>query len=188
MKSSRRILQKFSYQQKSGFSYREGYIPSAVLVIFTINDNKLCLVFTHRTKKVRNHKDQVSFPGGVKQKGDADLIETAIRETQEEIGMQFSRGDVISQLPEILSTYSFQIIPFVVYRKNLEEIKINKDEVLRVFTIPYDRLADSDNWAYEDLLTSEGIKRLIVFNTYEGEKLWGLTAQIVLDLVNIVNE
>ena len=174
--------------EKPVLNVREGCIPSAVLVILVIKNDKLHLLFTHRTSRVKNHKDQVSFPGGVKEEGDLDLIQTAIRETYEEIGIRFFREEVICQLPDVISPSSFQITPFVSFKETPTDLKINESEVLAVFTIPYDWLSNFHNWVYEDYITTTGDKKVITYKEYEGEKVWGLTAQIVVNLVNSINK
>jgi len=186
--SIQKFLNKLISLEKPVQTVREGCIPSAVLVILVIKNDELHLLFTHRTSQVKNHKDQVSFPGGVKEEGDLDLIQTAIRETYEEIGLQFFRDEVICQLPDVISPSFFQITPFVSFKETLSEIKINENEVLTVFTVPYNWLSNFHNWGYEDYTTTTGNKKVITYKEYEGEKVWGLTAQIVVNLVNSINK
>lgn len=181
------IIKKLQNLTFKKIEKRAGHLLSAVLVIFVNINNQLHIVFTRRTNKVKNHKGQVSFPGGVMEIEDRDLIDTALRETLEEIGLSYSREEVICQLPEVFSLNNYQIIPFVVFSNTLENLVINKREVIKIFSIPFDWLSNPCNWAYEDYPVAEGIRKVVVFREYEGEKLWGLTAQIVVNLIDLIH-
>jgi 8-oxo-dGTP pyrophosphatase MutT (NUDIX family) len=160
---------------------------AAVMVILTVINEQLYLLFTHRTDIVSTHKDQVSFPGGLQELNDENLIQTAIRETNEEIGILINENEIIGNLPEQKSISGFQIHPFVCDIENLENIKLNQAEVKHIFTIPLDWILDHKNWGFETYKSPDGKERQVVFfQKYMNEIVWGITGQILVSFSNLL--
>ena len=165
----------------------DGVHHAAVLSLLIIVKNQIHILFTHRTSKVNHHKDQVSLPGGEYEITDVDLVATAMRETQEEIGVDISRFEIIGQLSEIITPSGFLITPFVGFKEKLFNLKINRREVKRVFSIPLSWFTRGKNWSYEYIeIPKNKRKKVIKFNNYGGEVVWGITAQIILDLIQAI--
>ena len=178
------IKKRINKTSINGDSINSIFITAAVLIILTIIDNKIQLLFTHRTNYVNDHKDQVSFPGGVKEKDDGTLLETAFRETYEEIGIQFFTNDLIGKMHSYCSPTGFQIFPFFVFRERLENIKINEKEVRNVFFIPLKWLSNRDHFYQINLETPDNIKReVIYYRKFGDEEVWCITARILVDFI-----
>ena len=161
---------------------------AAVMLILTVINDQLFLVFTHRTNLVSTHKDQVSFPGGLQEVDDKSLLQTAIRETKEEIGVIINQNEVIGNLPELRSISGFQIFPFICYIEKLKNIKLNQAEVKHIFTIPLDWIMDHRNWRYETYKSPDDKKRqVVVFKNYENEIVWGITGQVLVSFADLLN-
>jgi 8-oxo-dGTP pyrophosphatase MutT (NUDIX family) len=158
-------------------------MPSAaVMVILTPIENELNVLFTHRTNSVRTHKDQVSLPGGLKENGDQSLLHTAIRETREEIGLTILEHEIIGTLIPVESISNYRIHPFVCCKFELGVILLNKSEVSKIFFIPLKWVLDDSNWQYKKMMTSDGKERsVIIYEPYESEVVWGITANILVD-------
>jgi 8-oxo-dGTP pyrophosphatase MutT (NUDIX family) len=160
---------------------------AAVMIILTAINEQLYILFTHRTDIVSTHKDQVSFPGGLQEINDENLIQTAIRETEEEIGISIKRKEIFGNLPEQKSISGFQIHPFVCYCEKLQNIKLNKTEVKHTFTIPVDWIMDHKKWSFKTYKSPDGKERQVVFfQKYQNEIVWGITGQILVSFANLL--
>ncbi len=158
------------------------------MVILTEQNDQLQVLFTHRTNSVRTHKDQVSLPGGVIEKNDADLIQTAIRETEEEVGINIKRAEIIGTLPPVESISNYLVQPYISYKKEIKKISINEKEVGSVFNIPLDWILDRANWELKKYRSSDKKERMVIFfKPFDGEVVWGITAQIMVNFAIALN-
>jgi 8-oxo-dGTP pyrophosphatase MutT (NUDIX family) len=159
--------------------------PAAVLIPFLRSSDAWHILFTRRTEMVADHKGQVSFPGGRADPGDPTPEFTALREAQEEIGLNPADVRLLGCLEELPTVTNYCIRPVVgaipwPYPLHLEEI-----EVRRVFLIPLAWLADPSHHEVRTRLlpgTNTTIP-VIYFQMYDGELLWGVSAQITLNLL-----
>lgn len=159
---------------------------AAVLVPFAYHHSELVILFTHRSHTLVSHRGQVSFPGGMHEPTDPDMQSTALRETEEEIGISSKNIQIFGQLDCIQSHTGTLIFPFVGFIKDLNGLNKNLDEVERIFCIPYAWLSDPHNLHQEDYRRSNGeIQRVWSFNDYDGEKIWGITAEITRQLIEL---
>src|SRR5450756_1521417 len=98
------------------YEKREGTVPlrpAAVLIPLYVREKALWTLFTKRTEMVEHHKGQISFPGGGKHAADANLWETAVRETEEEIGVSRKSVRILGALPRLVTVTEFEVAPFV---------------------------------------------------------------------------
>ena len=138
-------LQRFeSFRNPKDVNTTGGGYSSGVLVPLCIFDSRISLLYTLRTGIVASHQRQVSFPGGKYDRGDEDLVATALRETEEEIGVPSSSVDVWGNLHPVLAGSGKTIVPVVGFIGHVkpEELRTNPDEVDSVFIIPLERLLD----------------------------------------------
>ena len=153
--------------------------PSAVLVPIVERDNGLHLLFTQRTEHLKHHAGQISFPGGRMDKTDTDLIHTALRETEEEIGVTKDYIEVIGKLPIQPTVSGYIIQPIVAIIENHYEMTINPDEVADAFEVPLDFLLDESNRShvYKEF---NGQRYPIYSIPYQERDIWGATAGIIV--------
>lgn len=158
---------------------------AAVLVPLVWQDKEWHLLFTRRTERVESHKGQVSFPGGACDEGESKPEETALREAEEEIGIQPRAVRVLGQLANMITITSFRVTPVVGVIPWPAVFRVGQHEVERVFTIPLVWLADKRNrWEF----TMPGKNRsLIAYHPYDGELLWGATARMTVDFLRVVD-
>ncbi len=154
---------------------------AAVLVPLLWHDDQWHLLFTRRTERVESHKGQVSFPGGGCDEGETTPEETALREAQEEIGLDPRQVRVLGHLANMITVTSFHVTPVVGVIEWPAVFTVGQHEVERIFTIPLRWLADPANrWEF----TMQGRSRsLIAFHPYDGELLWGATARMTVDFL-----
>jgi 8-oxo-dGTP pyrophosphatase MutT (NUDIX family) len=157
---------------------------AAVLVPLVWEAEEWHLLFTRRTERVESHKGQVSFPGGGCDEGETTPEETALREAEEELGIDQKQIQILGRLTNMITISSFRVTPVVGILKWPTVFRIGQDEVDRVFTIPLKWLANSNNrWEF----TMPGRKRfLIAYHPYDGELLWGATARMTVDFLKVL--
>lgn len=165
-----------------------GYKKAAVIVPFVCDNGEWSLLYTRRSDKLAKHSGQVSFPGGAMEPQDKSLIDTALRETQEEIGIHPDEIKVIGVMPEFLTISDFVITPIVAYINWPLKLIISEDEVKRVFTIPMRWLRDPDNWEERLFSHTNGwYGNVYFYKPYDGEVLWGISAKITIELIQEIN-
>ena len=152
---------------------------AAVLVI--IYDSQPKVLMIEKSKKLNWHAGEIAFPGGKWTEDDSDLLETALRETQEEIGIKVSRNDVIGQLENVQTLNSgFTITPFVTVLDKIPQLKTTYEveSVLQIPLIPLLQTLDDDlNPEHKSL------QEMYTF-TYNDKTVWGASARILKHLVN----
>ena len=153
------------------------------------------VLLTRRTVSVAEHQGQVAFPGGRADPTDTSPEVTALREAHEEIGLDPSRVRVLGRMNSLWTITNYLVTPVIgvipwPFPLHLEEI-----EVSRVFTIPLDWLADPDHHEiryrtiprpFSQILHHER-HPVIYFNPYQDELLWGVSAEIILSFINILD-
>ena len=157
---------------------------AAVLIPLVWYDEQWHLLFTRRTDTVESHKGQVSFPGGACDEGETTPEETALREAEEEIGIQPGDVKVLGRLSNLITITYFRVTPVVGVVRWPAVFRVGAHEVARIFTIPLTWLANSSNrWQFE----MPGRNRsLIAFHPYDGELLWGATARMTVDFLGVL--
>ncbi len=175
-------------KEESSPKINSGFLKkAAVLIPFVCVENRWSLLFTRRADTLKNHRGQVSFPGGGMEDGDHTPIDTALRETYEEIGLKRSEVQIIGNMPDFITISDFLVTPVVSCVDWPVPLEISADEVSRVFTIPIDWLRNSENWEERTYSHPNGLYGTVIFyNLYDGELLWGISAKITIDLLNIL--
>lgn len=151
---------------------------AAVLLPLMRFDDQWHVLFTRRTDRVESHKGQVSFPGGACDEGETTPEQTALREAEEEIGVNPADVQVIGRLSRLITISNFRVSPIVGVIPFPYAFKIAGVEVARVFTIPLLWLANRNNYWEFSFGTSD--RSLIAYHPYDGELLWGATARMTV--------
>jgi len=162
--------------------------PAAVLVPFYREDGQWKLLFTRRTDHVGSHRGQVSFPGGAIEPGDASPEQAAIREANEEIGLQPRDVEVLGRMNGLLTVTQFHVTPIVARIRWPFSMRLNDLEVARAFGVPLDWLMDPANVDQEarDSAMLGGPVTVYTFHPFDEEVIWGVTARITVDLITHV--
>lgn len=176
-----REFEHLTYSELMQAAVKKPPRPAAVLVPLVRWMDEWHLILTRRTDIVEHHKGQVSFPGGATDPEDRSPEDTALRETEEEVGIR--RGDVrvLGRLGEMVTISNFLVTPIVGVVPWPYELKIHDVEVGRVFTMPLAWLATRENW--KELLHEESGHSVITYSHFDGELLWGLTARITINFI-----
>jgi 8-oxo-dGTP pyrophosphatase MutT (NUDIX family) len=159
---------------------------SAVLLILHRAENNWHLLFTKRAEHLKHHPGQISFPGGRYEDHDIDLIDTAVRETEEEIGIIRQIPRVISQLENHPTLTGYRIYPFVALIEMLPELIIDKGEVDDTFSVPLAYLMNKANQKLESI-TYKSVDYDVYKIIWQDKVIWGATARMVVNLSNYIS-
>ncbi|MDI6768283.1 MAG: CoA pyrophosphatase [Anaerolineales bacterium] len=162
---------------------------AAVLMPLAWKEDEWHLLFTRRTKRVENHKGQVSFPGGACEAGET-AEQTALRESMEEIGLQQADVRVLGRLNDVVTITHYRVAPLVGVIPWPYRFRLSPVEVGCVFLIPLIWLTQRENWE-EHLVTLDGTVYpfpVVIYHKYDGEVVWGATARMVQNLIKVVFE
>ena len=161
--------------------YGKNKLASVLVVIY--GDDPI-IVMTEKPKHLKLHAGEISFPGGKFEPTDSDLLDTALRETREEIGLRISKNQVIGQLEPVMTlNSSFMILPFVSIVDEITSLSANS-EVERIFHIPLNPFLKTMN--NDPNPTHNRIQEMYTFE-YQNKTIWGASARILKQIVNRLN-
>jgi 8-oxo-dGTP pyrophosphatase MutT (NUDIX family) len=166
-----------------GFALRE----AAVLVPVFERDGVPHVLFTRRPPTLRTHADQYSFPGGGRDAEDATPLHTALRETEEELGIDRRRVRVLGMLDEVPTISQYRVSPFVGVIPGDGQYRPSADEVAFILEVPLVSLLDPTILRVERKEIFGG-ERELYFYTYGTHVIWGATARILRDFLNHVTQ
>jgi 8-oxo-dGTP pyrophosphatase MutT (NUDIX family) len=163
-----------------------GLTRAAVLVPLFQKEGHHHILFTKRTNRVKHHKGEISFPGGVVDEGDENVEATACRETLEEIGLPREYVEILGRLDDAITISSaYLITPIVAEIAYPYPFSINADEIEELVEIPLEAFLEKERWKEEILF--EGNERILGdFFQYEGRIIWGATARIMRQFLHVL--
>ena len=154
-----------------------GWRRAAVLIPLFCVEGDWHLLFTRRTDHVQHHKGQVSFPGGAYETQDRNLIQTALRESYEEIGLQPKDVRILGKMGGMQTVSNYIVTPIVGCIVRPFHVELSREEVGRVFTIPLVWLEQEKHRQMRPYHAADGrVFDVIYYDLYDGELLWGATA------------
>ena len=166
----------------------DGRVPSAVLIPVLQRQQCCDVLFSRRARSLTFHGGQVSFPGGTRDAQDGDLLATALREAEEEVGLK--RGDVtiIGELDDFITTTSnFVITPFVASVPCPYEFKVNPGEIEQLLYVPLLKLMDA-RYQRQDTELIDGRETPVTSYLHDDDVIWGATAHILSQLLAIIRQ
>jgi len=168
-------------------SLQEGMrvMHAAVLVPLVSHPTRVSLLLTQRTEHLDDHASQISFPGGRVEASDVDREDTALRETEEEIGLARSAITVLGRLPDYEMPSGFRITPVVGWIEPPLELKPDTFEVAGVFETPLEHFLDPANYQRRQYHFG-GRHRHYMAIPYEGRYIWGATAGMLYNLCRML--
>ena len=167
----------------------DGSVPSgdfrvaAVLVPLFVREDQVHVVLTKRTENVRTHQGQVSFPGGSYETADASLLQTALREAHEEVGLDPEDVEIIGVLDDLPTNVSgFLVRPFVAEVPHPYDFVHDVAEVDHVFSPALEIFADPSR-RREEFRERDGVRYPIYYYDVDGNTVWGATARMLVQLL-----
>ena len=158
---------------------------AAVLIPLVLQEEGLSVLLTQRTNHLRDHAGQISFPGGRMDPDDIDPNHTALRESEEEIGLDRSRVEIIGHLPQYLTVSGYSVTPVVGLVQAQAEYPLDEFEVADVFEVPLRFLMDPANHQVRVWQSEQGGRRFYAM-PYENRFIWGATAGMLRNLYHLL--
>ena len=160
---------------------------AAVLIPLFKAGSEYRILFTKRTDSVEVHKGQISFPGGRIEEEDGSPLETALREADEEVGLSRKDVTVLGRMDDARTVSSNYIVhPFVGLIPYPYEFKTSEREVKELLEVPFQVFLSGDSAGESTPVLYEGAFYHGLAYRYKGEVIWGATARIMLNLVDLV--
>jgi 8-oxo-dGTP pyrophosphatase MutT (NUDIX family) len=163
------------------FRYHHKLKRAAVLIPIVGNQSGLEVLLTKRANHLRHHPGQVSFPGGKVEPSDQNIIATALRETEEEIGLKPENIQVLGQLKSYQTISGYEITPIVAFAQKSENYQFDDNEVAEVFHVPLSHFLVREHHIQVPTF-HRGKSYNIHFMPYQNYNIWGATAAILHDL------
>jgi 8-oxo-dGTP pyrophosphatase MutT (NUDIX family) len=160
--------------------------PAAVLVPLIARPDELTVLFTQRTSHLAHHAGQVSFPGGHIEPEDRGPADTALRETEEEVGLDRRHVDLVGHLDVYVTRTGFVVTPVVGIVNPPFALDLDPHEVAEVFEVPLSFLLDRGNH-HRCSTEFEGVTRHFWAMPYGRHFIWGATAGMVVNLCDILD-
>ena len=163
------------------------FLEASVLIPILTFKKDLEILLTKRSNSLKNHPGQIAFPGGKKDQIDSSPIETALRETQEEVGLNPKNVEIIASLPSHRTATGFVIKPYLGLINQPFSETLRQGEVDEIFTVPYEYILNEKNFSIQTRKWN-GSQRSYYVVPYGPYYVWGATARILLNLSRALSQ
>lgn len=164
----------------------EEFTRASVLLPIVVRETGLTMLLTKRTAHLTDHPGQISLPGGRAEAEDASSIDTALRETEEEVGLSRRHVEVLGSLPEYFTVTGYRIDPVVALVHPPFTLQADPNEVDEIFEVPLAFLLDGGNHQRRTGEIAAGQTRSFYAMPYERFFIWGATAHILRNLFHFL--
>ncbi|WP_235298529.1 NUDIX hydrolase [Portibacter marinus] len=165
------------------------YTPAAVLSLIYPKQQEWHMVFIQRTAHLKDkHSSQIAFPGGRVETRDKDIVDAALREAEEEIGINRSHVQVLGELTPLKVPVSrFEVFPVLAYANSELNFTRQVSEVERIIEVPLETLTDHSFRAQQEIQLSNGmvLKDVPIFK-YKNHTIWGATSMMLNEIIEIL--
>jgi 8-oxo-dGTP pyrophosphatase MutT (NUDIX family) len=163
------------------------YKQSAVFALLFEEEQSINLLLTQRHQYEGKHSGQISFPGGKKEDLDADLLQTAFRETFEEVGITEQNIELISALsPLYIPVSNFFVQPYLGFAQSLQELSINEREVKSIIKLPIQDLNNPALLKIKKIEASSGLFLTVPAFEVGDHVIWGATAMMLREIAELI--
>ena len=166
----------------------DGLIEAAVAILVYPKPDSLTIILNKRTDRVEHHKGEISFPGGGRDPEDDSILDTALRETREEMGIAPEDIEIIAQLDQVSTRSGFSITPFVGIIPPDYDFEVSNIEIAEVLEVPIESLLDTENQVEDDRVWGDQIPSKQYSYLYGSHIIWGATARIITQLLDILKK
>jgi 8-oxo-dGTP pyrophosphatase MutT (NUDIX family) len=165
------------------------YVHASVLIPLFKERGIHQVLFTERTSRVEHHKGQISFPGGVVDAGDATHLETALREADEEIGLKREDVEILGRIDDAMTlASSFVVHPFVGLIRYPYPFALSRAEVKQLIKVPLTVFHPKNTRHQRNEAEYEGVIYRSIAYEYNGAVIWGATARMMQNLMDILSQ
>lgn len=173
-------------ESRRPFPGRESLVAAAVLVPLIMRAAGVNVMLTQRTAHLHDHAGQIAFPGGRASPSDKDLVDTALRETEEETGLTREHIDVLGSMPDYLTSTGFKVTPVIGLAVPDFTLAHDPFEVAEVFEVPLAFLMNPANHRLHTATLVDGVPRRYYSIPYENRFIWGATAGMLRNLYHML--
>ena len=159
-------------------------MPAAVMVLLYAKDGEYCILLNKRSQQVEHHKGEISFPGGGRDPEDRDFLQTALRETHEEMGVRPEDITLLGRLHDVVTRSNFGVRVFVGGISYPYPFKPSAREIAEVLEVPVSGLLDPRNRREEARWTEGGTTKTYSY-AYGEHLIFGATAQMVTEFLEV---
>ncbi len=161
--------------------------PAAVLVPLIERAQGMTVLLTRRTESLSSHSGQISFPGGRVEQSDAAPVHTALRESEEEIGLEPARVEILGRLANYVVGTGYRITPVVGFVEAQQQFVHDEREVAEIFEVPLELVMEPDNY-HREHMRIKNVDRSYYVLPYGDYRIWGATASILANLRDTLSE
>lgn len=161
--------------------------PAGVLLVVYVKDGEPSVLLNKRTELVEHHKGEISFPGGSMDDADESLLQTALRETHEEMGIDPGEVELLGQLDDMPTISNFLISPFVATIPYPYRFEPSEIEVAEVLEVPISHLRDEQSWR-DEARVHQGALNVSRSYVYQEHIIFGATAKILTNFLEVVGD
>ena len=161
--------------------------PAAVLVPLIERAQGMTVLLTRRTESLSSHSGQISFPGGRVEQSDAAPVHTALRESEEEIGLEPARVEILGRLANYVVGTGYRITPVVGFVEAQQQFVHDEREVAEIFEVPLELVMEPDNY-HREHMRIKNVDRSYYVLPYGEYRIWGATASILANLRDTLSE
>jgi 8-oxo-dGTP pyrophosphatase MutT (NUDIX family) len=156
-------------------------------IILDVSTTPSLLYIKRTTKRNDKHSGQISFPGGQYEDGDKTLLQCALRETKEEVGIQGADLQILGPLtPLYVDVSDFVIHPYLAFYDAIPDYELEEEEVAHIIEFPIAELLEEESIKYTDMTIRNHKLKNIPYFDLNGEILWGATAMITNEILHLI--
>lgn len=158
--------------------------PEAAILVPVTHSPEPEIILTQRARGMSTHSGQVAFPGGMREPSDPTLLHTALRESEEEIGLKREQVEVISPLSQVVSLHGILVSPFAAVIPEDCIFVPEEKELDAIFRVPVSFFLE-DRRQRTDAITVDGMQLHIPCFQWQSYQIWGLSAAVLVDFLNV---
>ena len=180
------ISQRLKHYMPSAVDSEEENASTKAAVMLLLHGDPLNphIILTQRAKHLNHHAGEVAFPGGMREPCDQNLLATALRETEEEIGLTSVKIELLGMLPSDSPRLSMlRVAPFMGWVESPYHLQSDPSEIATVFNFPLNFLLDIGSYKYFELSERKIQLPYVMYGEY---KIWGFTLKVMVDMLNFV--
>lgn len=160
-------------------------LPEAAVLLAVTKGNNPEVILTRRSQRLNSHPGQVAFPGGKRDRQDLNLYSTALREAEEEIGLNPFQVEPLGRLSDVISLHGMKVTPYVALVPEALEFSLCEEELDAVFTVPIDWLLEDPRSHTDVIQLTDTSKIYVPSYSFKEFTIWGLSAMMLVEFLQV---